>query len=60
MFERASFPDAQLNGSQLDLFVLYKEVVTRGGFRAGNGINWKGQVGVTLGVPYLKWQPVGG
>jgi hypothetical protein len=33
-----------LNGMTLDLFGLYKEVVTRGGFRVGNGINWKGQV----------------
>lgn len=33
-----------LNGVSLDLFALYREVVSRGGFRVGNGINWKGQV----------------
>ncbi|XP_022980513.1 AT-rich interactive domain-containing protein 4-like [Cucurbita maxima] len=38
------FPDAILNGKRLDLFNLYKEVVTRGGFHVGNGINWKGQI----------------
>lgn len=27
-----TFPDAVLNGSRLDLFGLYREVVTRGGF----------------------------
>eukprot|EP00775_Hariotina_reticulata_P011312 gene11312-11462_t len=42
--DRSKFPDAVLNGMTLDLFTLYKEVVTRGGFRVGNGINWKGQV----------------
>ncbi|KAI4329032.1 hypothetical protein L6164_021339 [Bauhinia variegata] len=40
----AEFPDAVLNGKQLDLYNLYKEVVTRGGFHVGNGINWKGQI----------------
>ncbi|XP_042946624.1 AT-rich interactive domain-containing protein 4-like isoform X2 [Carya illinoinensis] len=40
----AEFPDAILNGKRLDLFNLYKEVVTRGGFHVGNGINWKGQI----------------
>ncbi|KAL7100304.1 hypothetical protein ACP275_09G138500 [Erythranthe tilingii] len=38
------FPDAILNAKRLDLFNLYREVVTRGGFHVGNGINWKGQV----------------
>ncbi|XP_031738284.1 AT-rich interactive domain-containing protein 4 isoform X2 [Cucumis sativus] len=38
------FPDAILNGKRLDLYNLYKEVVTRGGFHVGNGINWKGQI----------------
>ncbi|GLI68742.1 hypothetical protein VaNZ11_013233 [Volvox africanus] len=42
--DRARFPEAVLNGVSLDLFSLYREVVTRGGFRVGNGINWKGQV----------------
>ncbi|KAL5583381.1 hypothetical protein UlMin_015823 [Ulmus minor] len=40
----AEFPDAILNGTRLDLYNLYKEVVTRGGFHVGNGINWKGQI----------------
>jgi hypothetical protein len=31
--DRSKFPDAVLNGMALDLFGLYKEVVTRGGFR---------------------------
>lgn len=35
---------AVLNGSKLDLFSLYREVVARGGFKVGNGINWKGQI----------------
>ncbi|XP_039032637.1 AT-rich interactive domain-containing protein 4-like [Hibiscus syriacus] len=38
------FPDAVLNAKRLDLFNLYREVVSRGGFHVGNGINWKGQV----------------
>ncbi|KAL6496906.1 hypothetical protein OROGR_028835 [Orobanche gracilis] len=40
----SEFPDAILNAKRLDLFNLYREVVTRGGFHVGNGINWKGQV----------------
>ncbi|CAH9088676.1 unnamed protein product [Cuscuta europaea] len=40
----AEFPDAVLNARRLDLFNLYREVVTRGGFHVGNGINWKGQI----------------
>jgi hypothetical protein len=32
--DRGKFPDAVLNGMVLDLFGLYKEVVTRGGFRS--------------------------
>ncbi|KAG8487601.1 hypothetical protein CXB51_018243 [Gossypium anomalum] len=40
----AEFPDAILNAKRLDLFNLYREVVSRGGFNVGNGINWKGQV----------------
>ena len=42
--DSSKFPDAVLNGTPLDLYGLYREVVTRGGFRVGNGINWKGQV----------------
>jgi len=30
---RDTFPDAILNGAKLDLFALYKEVVSRGGFK---------------------------
>lgn len=33
--ERADFPDAILNGSQLDIFALYKETATRGGYKYG-------------------------
>ncbi|KAJ4814603.1 AT-rich interactive domain-containing protein 4 [Rhynchospora pubera] len=40
----SEFPDVILNAKRLDLFNLYKEVVSRGGFYVGNGINWKGQV----------------
>ncbi|XP_042469732.1 AT-rich interactive domain-containing protein 4-like isoform X2 [Zingiber officinale] len=40
----SEFPDVVLNAKRLDLFNLYKEVVSRGGFYVGNGINWKGQV----------------
>lgn len=40
----AEFPDAVLNSKRLDLYNLYKEVVYRGGFYVGNGINWKGQI----------------
>ncbi|CAK0786305.1 hypothetical protein CVIRNUC_009518 [Coccomyxa viridis] len=39
-----NFPDAILNGRRLDVYNLYREVTTRGGFRVGNGINWKGQI----------------
>ncbi|XAR51296.1 hypothetical protein NMG60_11005891 [Bertholletia excelsa] len=37
----AKFPDAI---QRLGLFNLYREVVSRGGFHVGNGVNWKGQV----------------
>ncbi|XP_054806431.1 AT-rich interactive domain-containing protein 4-like isoform X2 [Prosopis cineraria] len=40
----SEFPEAILNAKRLDLFNLYREVVSRGGFHVGNGINWKGQV----------------
>ncbi|XP_020599092.1 AT-rich interactive domain-containing protein 4-like isoform X2 [Phalaenopsis equestris] len=40
----SEFPEAVLNAKRLDLYNLYKEVVSRGGFYVGNGINWKGQV----------------
>lgn len=42
--DRNEFPGAVLNGSPLDLYNLYKEVVSRGGFKMGNAINWKGLV----------------
>ncbi|CAK8560520.1 unnamed protein product [Lathyrus sativus] len=45
----SEFPDAILNGKRLDLYNLYKEVVTRGGFHVGNGINWKGQIFSKMG-----------
>eukprot|EP00803_Ostreobium_quekettii_P001217 evm.model.scf_1457.3 EVM.evm.TU.scf_1457.3 scf_1457:18929-26380(+) len=44
VIDREKFPEAVLNGVKLDLFNLYREVCSRGGFRVGNGINWKGQV----------------
>ena len=40
----AEFPNAVLNGVPLDLFNLYRAVVSRGGFKMGNAINWKGEV----------------
>ncbi|XP_078429531.1 ARID/BRIGHT DNA-binding domain-containing protein isoform X2 [Wolffia australiana] len=40
----SEFPEAILNAKRLDLYNLYREVVSRGGFHVGNGINWKGQV----------------
>ncbi|CAN6451295.1 unnamed protein product [Victoria cruziana] len=40
----AEFPEVILNAKRLDLYNLYREVVSRGGFNIGNGINWKGQV----------------
>jgi hypothetical protein len=42
--DRARFPEAALNGAPLDALALYREVVTRGGFRVGAAINWKGSV----------------
>lgn len=39
-----AFPEVVLNGKRLDLYNLYREVVSRGGFHVGNGINWKGQI----------------
>ncbi|XP_020256983.1 AT-rich interactive domain-containing protein 4-like isoform X2 [Asparagus officinalis] len=44
----SEFPDAVLNGSQLDLFNLYKEVVSRGGFSQAKGINWRGQIFINM------------
>jgi len=41
--DAATFPDAVLNGIQLDLWALYREVAVRGGFE-GSSIPWKGQV----------------
>lgn len=40
----SEFPGAVLNAKRLDLFCLYKEVVTRGGYHVGNSINWRGQI----------------
>eukprot|EP00271_Cylindrocystis_brebissonii_P016128 TRINITY_DN39352_c0_g1_i1.p1 TRINITY_DN39352_c0_g1~~TRINITY_DN39352_c0_g1_i1.p1 ORF type:complete len:220 (-),score=37.89 TRINITY_DN39352_c0_g1_i1:647-1213(-) len=39
-----AFPAVNFNGSRLDLFNLYREVVSRGGYNVRNGINWKGQI----------------
>jgi hypothetical protein len=39
-----AFPDAVLNNSKLDLWTLYKEVVTRGGLLMGTGIHWRRDV----------------
>lgn len=43
-----NFPTANFNGSRLDLYNLYREVVSRGGFNVRQGINWKGQVFPTM------------
>lgn len=40
----ATFPEAILNGAQLDLNALYRTVCSRGGFAMGSGVNWAGQV----------------
>ncbi|KAL3143576.1 hypothetical protein ABBQ38_002373 [Trebouxia sp. C0009 RCD-2024] len=39
-----TFPEAILNGAQLDLNALYRAVCGRGGFATGIGVNWAGQV----------------
>ena len=39
-----TFPEAILNGAQLDLNALYRAVCARGGFATGIGVNWAGQV----------------
>ena len=40
----STFPEAILNGSQLDLNALYRAVCSRGGYHMGSGVNWAGQV----------------
>ncbi len=40
----STFPEAILNGTQLDLNALYRAVCSRGGYAMGTGVNWAGQV----------------
>ena len=48
---RDTFPEAVLNGQQLDLFALYREVATRGGFKcAARGPTCIRSVTLTLHV----------
>ena len=42
--QSSTFPEAILNGTQLDLNALYREVCSRGGYGMGAGVNWAGQV----------------
>ncbi|DBA79408.1 hypothetical protein WJX79_002219 [Trebouxia sp. C0005] len=42
--QSSTFPEAILNGSQLDLNALYRAVCSRGGYGMGSGVNWAGQV----------------
>lgn len=62
--DRSKFPDAVLNGMALDLFGLYKEVVTRGGFRwVLAGIRVGSGVVVVVGVkvsrePWAGWRAI--
>ena len=42
--QASTFPEAILNGAQLDLNALYRTVCSRGGFAMGTGVNWAGQV----------------
>lgn len=42
--QASTFPEAILNGAQLDLNALYRAVCSRGGFAMGTGVNWAGQV----------------
>ena len=52
----SSFPEAVLNGKQLDLNAMYRTVCRRGGFAADSTMNWGGKVRamivsqLTLGV----------
>jgi len=42
--QSSTFPEAILNGTQLDLNALYRAVCSRGGYAMGTGVNWAGQV----------------
>ena len=42
--QSSSFPEAILNGQQLDLNAMYRAVCSRGGYAMGTGVNWAGQV----------------
>jgi len=46
--QASSFPEAILNGTQLDLNALYRAVCSRGGYGMGSGVNWAGQVSKVL------------
>ena len=48
-----TFPEAILNGAQLDLNALYRTVCSRGGFAMGSGVNWAGQV-----KPVVTWKQI--
>ena len=41
----SSFPEAVLNGRQLDIEGMYRIVCRRGGFAADTTMNWAGKVG---------------
>ena len=45
--QSSSFPEAILNGQQLDLNAMYRAVCSRGGYAMGTGVNWAGQVCVS-------------
>ena len=40
----SSFPEAVLNGKQLDISAMYRTVCHRGGFAADSTMNWGGKV----------------
>lgn len=40
----SSFPEAVLNGRQLDIDAMYRTVCRRGGFAADSTMNWAGKV----------------
>ena len=44
----SSFPEAVLNGKQLDLNAMYRTVCRRGGFAADSTMNWGGKVTVLI------------
>ena len=56
--QASTFPEAILNGAQLDLNALYRAVCSRGGFAMGTGVNWAGQVCVCVCVCVCVSMPV--